>query len=227
MILGMYLQNHMPAKQQATLHDMLAEAQKMAKLADQWVEHCKSEDAEALDAAQRAILAGVSRDTVDDHTWLATASREERHAKIEAEHKTRRNEWLRDPDGGAEYLRLVLLNIMHLHRVESIVISDEEEELEPIHFEQDDMFRREKVRGFMKALDDVIGYLYDIDGPVTLQLNREDQSPCVLHCMYDCSNDAEEIIFDYHVSEALDAALDFAARGHSTTRGFYNNDQEG
>ena len=71
MILGMYLQNHMPAKQQATLHDMLAEAQKMAKLADKWVEHCKVEKAK------------VSRDTPE---VLTNVSKEERYAKIRADH---------------------------------------------------------------------------------------------------------------------------------------------
>ena len=205
MILGMYLQNHMPAKQQATLHDMLAEAQKMAKLADQWVEHCKVEKAK------------VSRDTPE---VLTNVSKEERYAKIQADHATRRNEWVRDPDGGAEYLRLALLHILLRHSIEDIILFDEEGEAERFRVGQANIIPSE-------TMDNLIGYLYDIDGPVAFKLTREGQSPYVLHCLHDCSNDPDEIIFDYHVSQAVDDALNFASRQHPTTRSYYNNDQEG
>ena len=205
-ILGMYLQSHMPDEQQATLYDMLRETEKMAELADKWVEHCEIEDTKSKEADKAAR---GSRDTLTS---------EERLDEIRSDHAKRKEAWLRDPDSGAEYLRLVLGTLIHKYGpIEAIVLSDEEGETEgAVHVNR---------RGLITSteMDHLIGYLYEVDGPVALKLTRGGQSPYVLHCLFDISNEAEEIIYDYNVSDAVDAAIGFASKNHSTTRDYYVN----
>ena len=58
---------------------------------------------------------------------------ESRMAKIQADHDKRKEEWLHDPDSGAEYLRLALLHTMMRNEIEDIIIFDEEGEQERYH----------------------------------------------------------------------------------------------
>lgn len=138
-------------------------------------------------------------------------------AKIQADHNTRKAEWLRDIEGGAEYLRLVLGALVHKYGpIEAIILFDEEGEVE-------DQTVRVNGRGAITSteMDHVIGYLYEVDGPVAFKFTREGQPPYVLHCLFDNSHEPEEIIYDYNVSDAVEAAIGFASKNHITTRDYY------
>jgi hypothetical protein len=145
---------------------------------------------------------------------------ESRMAKIQADHDKRKEEWLHDPDSGAEYLRLALLHTMMRNEIEDIIIFDEEGEQERYHVGGTKVIPS-------KVMDDIIGYLYDVDGQVAYKLTRINHSNFVLHCLFDNSHEPEEIIFDYHVASGVDDALEYASRQHSSTRDYYREIDNG
>tara|TARA_R100000781_G_scaffold80483_2_gene49675 strand:- start:2813 stop:3304 length:492 start_codon:yes stop_codon:yes gene_type:complete len=143
---------------------------------------------------------------------------EDRMDKVRADFAARKEEWLRDTNSAAEYLRMVFLYLMQQNRVERVIAFDEEGEVKQFYLEQDDMYRHAKAKSFMDKIDELIGYLYDIDGVVGYKLIRSGQSTCILYCLFDSSNAPEEIIFDYRYSDDIEDALDFASQYHSSTR---------